>query len=693
MQKIGASIAVALLTTLQAWAADAASFSVKAVAADRPSLLFIESEPVNVKALVKGGTGSVQVDYTVKETCGDWSAKGSLTIPRKGSGDAEIKIPLSFPGRGHFKLNLVANCGDMLAKDSTSAGIVYRPLPADVDSPWGMMWGVYRGLPPNLNPEDAPAHIAESMRMMGVSWTRLTVWEHTYKIKVEGEEVVLDLSRLRRQVDEFRKRGINILGEFVQTPRILSSKPDSKDAIGDGGPLYCRVKPADYKLWNQMVEKIAREFKDDIPVWEVWNEAETDHFWVGTAAEFVEHLEHACAAIRKGSPSAKIAASGFTSRIEKCEPFFKAGFGKSIDILSVHYTDRRDRVEEYMKLQEKYGLKLPIVNTEEAAVVPLNNLARGVRSFKYIHMHDDANLKYRPIMKMDWSVNPTAVSYSVGARLIGSKKLLRTKDLPGFKVYFFGEEGGIAVIAANRGASPAKLLDSMFIDRILVKAVPAEGKELAGIDALGRERKLSGGVGEMPFSLIASFFKQNKDMVFAAPECVFIRGCKDIASVERIEHSNTIIVEAEKGDFDRSRIGVSAKPEFSGGKYLDIHSKEAPGADGYGVDLKVEVPAEGDYVVHFSGNDLSRLKKPASISSFHWSFDDGPKTLAGEKPLKVMGNTVGDIDGAPEGLSELGTVHLTKGKHIFKLRLAAPREKPDSNWALWFDAIALIPVQ
>ena len=112
--------------------------------------------------------------------------------------------------------------------------------------------------------------------------------------------------------------------------------------------------------------------------------------------------------------------------------------------------------------------------------------------------------------------------------------------------------------------------------------------------------------------------------------------------------------------------------------------------DGYGVDLKMNVPADGNYRVCFSGNSLSRLAAPASLSSFEWSFDGGSKNLAGGKALKVRRY---GIEGAPAGISELGMVHLMKGPHVFRLRLTAPREQPDQNWALWIDSIALVPVQ
>jgi hypothetical protein len=51
------------------------------------------------------------------------------------------------------------------------------------------------------------------------------------------------------------------------------------------------------------------------------------------------------------------------------------------------------------------------------------------------------------------------------------------------------------------------------------------------------------------------------------------------------------------------------------------------------------------------------------------------------------------VNGSPEGLSKLGKVKLAAGTHTFHLRLTAPRKMYDSNYAFWFDAIALMKVK
>lgn len=682
-----ARLLVPVLFSLMAiiWPAENLPLRVKAVS-DRPSLIFAENEPATIRASVQGGHGPVVLEYRASETCGTWNGKGSITIPRTGAEAAAASIPLQFPGRGHFKIHLKAKCGGVEAKESTSAAIVYQPSPTSYDSPWGIMYFSGGSLPAEMK-ERETSLIAENMRILGASWVRLNFWLHMYSVKVEGHEVILDLSKAKRQIAAFRRIGIHIFGEIVQVPRVLSSKPDVSESRNDNGPLFSRVKPADYALWDQMVEKITRELKEDITLWEVWNEIDiAGAYWAGTTAEFLELLEHTTGAIRRGNPNAKIAAPGFSTFNSRVTHFFDAGFGKNLDFLSVHYTDRdragKDKLAEFASTAKSHGLDLPIINSEEQSIIPLHNLSQGVRSFKFIHLTDKYPT-YIPLLRENWEVTPAAVSYSVGAHLIGSRKFNRSREFPGFKAYFFGKDGEIAAIEktdATRDGSTPKLLDHHR--SIKVSCLPREGKRIAVIDNLGRERPFPGDGVEIPFH---TSFMQSDDR-FASP-CVFLRDCQEILSIVGVPGKvrDAIVIEAEEGDLDEA-ISPAVKKDFSGGKILNIFKKEAPGPKGYGGEYAFAALKEADYRVFFSGNRLERL--PDSISPFDWSFDNGAVFHANTKIESIMD----EIPGAPEGLSELGTVHLTEGKHTFRLRLTAPRKLYDSNWALWFDAIALVPV-
>lgn len=128
----------------------------------------------------------------------------------------------------------------------------------------------------------------------------------------------------------------------------------------------------------------------------------------------------------------------------------------------------------------------------------------------------------------------------------------------------------------------------------------------------------------------------------------------------------------------------NAKAGFSGGRILELYRKDDPPAGGFWAELKVEVPRDGTYAVLFSGNSLDRLKPPPSVSPFEWWIDDGEPHVMNRATLVQHG-----IAGAPEGLSRLGTVRLSRGRHTFRLQLLGRRKQYDDAYALWFDAIVL----
>jgi hypothetical protein len=117
---------------------------------------------------------------------------------------------------------------------------------------------------------------------------------------------------------------------------------------------------------------------------------------------------------------------------------------------------------------------------------------------------------------------------------------------------------------------------------------------------------------------------------------------------------------------------------------MDIHAAKDAGEAGHWAQIDFQVPEAGTYEVLFSGNSLARLKPPRSLSPFVWSIDGG-KEHAADNALPVRRG----VRGAPEGLSTLGTLDLDAGKHTFRLKLTGRRDRPDTRYALWFDAIAL----
>lgn len=642
------------------------AFTIRAVS-PRAGFLFTDKEPVDVRAQVAGAPGDVTIEYTVSESDGPWRASGKVALGEPGG---EKALPLKLPGRGLYHLALTARAGGTTATAETWVAVVFAPPKPDPDSPWGIFY-----TPPDWFDKENPngaRDVALSHRLLGASWSRLNFWAHSFgRVTVADGDVTADYSLWKTYAKELRREGISIMGEIAQCPRELSSRKEDTEIVGDAGPVYNRVKPADYALWDRLMEKLARDFKDEIQVWEIWNEANlTNRYWTGTVEDLAELIHHTSAALRKGNPTARIAAAGFVGGHAFADRLFELGIGKDLDILTVHYTDENPgAIAQWQALLKKHGLSLPIWNSEEKSEVPARNLAGGIeRSFKFIHV-SIGYPEYRPLVRKDLTVLPAGILYSVGAHCIGTAKYAGSSDkVPGWETLLFrrGEE----TVAVFRGHGASGLLGAT--PRALLEVEPlAAGKAPAVTDAWGRSRPLE--------------VKDGRASLELAGDILFINGCRklSVAGAEAGNAAGVALFEAESGRWSKGW-GANAKPGFSGGRVLELWSGDEPGPDGYWAEVPLTVPEDGTYEVLFSGNSLARLKAPCSISPFTWSLDGGE-----EHAVKDALPVLTDVRGLPEPPAVLGTAALKKGAHTFRLKLSGRREAYDTNYALWFDAVIL----
>lgn len=637
----------------------------------RPGLLFTDSEPVDVRVAIAGAAGPVTVEYDVAESAGPWRASGEVALEQLDAGAAEERLPLELPGRGLYHLKLAAEDNQGRAEAETWIAVVFTPDPPDRESPWGIFHA------PDgarlVNPRRG-RDLAQSHRLLGASWSRLNFWAFSFgKVTVtEGPAptVTAEVALWKQLARALRDEGIFIMGEIAQCPRELSSRPDEDEVVGDAGPVYNRVRPADYALWDQLMERLASDFAEEIDVWEIWNEANlTDRYWTGTVEDFAELVRHTSGALRQGNPDAKIAAAGFVGGHDFADQLFELGMGENIDILSVHYTDENPHwIGQWSDLLEKHGLDLPIWNTEERSEIPLRNLAGPIeRSFKFIHVligYPD----FRPLVRKDLTVLPAGIKFSVGAHCIGTAESTGiTDDVPGWKTHLFrrGEE----MIATFDRAPVAAFFTE--VPTVVLELEPLAEVLPTLTDSWGRSRELALQEGRCEVALDS------------AP--LFLNGCRKVEVIGLASEAGgpMLAAEAEDGRWSGGW-NVSPKEKFSGGATLDIWSDEDPGDEGHWVEVDLAVPADGTYELIFSGNGLSRLTEPRSLSPFRWSIDGGEEHAAVAALPPVEGYAV--LGEAP---SLLGAVELTEGQHTFRLKLIARRDQPDQHWALWVDAIVL----
>ena len=674
-------VGLAMIACVAGWSAD--GLAVRAVS-PRSGLLFTDSEPVDVRVRLTGAAVAATVEYSVSDmapTSPDggpaWHAEGKLSLPDSADGVAERPLPLKLSGRGLYHLQLTASAGEQSAKSETWVAVVFTPTKTDPASPWAIFYA-----PPEwydaANPNGAQ-EVALSHRLLGASWTRLNFWAGSFgKVTVtQGDKpsVTYDKTQWMKYATALRQEGIYIFGEIAQCPRELSSRPSEEATSGDAGPIYNRVKPASYDLWRQLMRQVAADFRDEISVWEVWNEANLqDGYWVGTPEDFYELVKQTAEGLRRGNPKARIAAAGFVHGHAFVDKLFQLGLGKVIDILSVHYTDETPSdIAGYEALLDKYGLKLPIWNSEERSEVPLHNLASPIElSFKFIHV-DIGYQDFRPLVRKDYTVLPAGVLFSVGAHCLGTAKFVAARgSMPGCETFLFRRGAETIAVVESRG------LPALFGGgaSVVLKVEPLKpGVAPTATDTWGRSRPLRIEGGRATVSL--------------TDRLVFVNGCRtvQVAEMQPSRVGAGLVFEAESGKWSDGW-SANARDGYSGGKILELWSPTAPVPDGFWAEVNLDVPADGRYEVIFSGNGLSRLAKPRSLSPFAWTIDGGPEHVADDALPAVT-----EAAGLPESPSILGQVDLTRGKHTFRLRLTAPRDQPDHDYALWFDAIVLRPVK
>lgn len=660
------------LTTAQA------ALTVKA-ASPRAGFLFTDSEPVDMLAAVAGALGAATVTWSVQETEGPWKNSGELTIPVT-SGQGEKPLALGLPGRGLYQLTLNASAGGETTSFQTTVAIVFTPSAPDPASPWSIFFIPNAGLTPD-DPNGAKA-IALSHRLLGAAWSRFNFWANAYGTititQVDGKPVLtVDPALWKEYAQALHAEGISLMGGIAHCPGPLSSKEGDTSTWADGGELQWRVKPRSYEEWDQLMEQLGAQFKDEINVWEIWNEVNyIGGYWAGTQEELAELIHHSSVALRKGNPAARIAGCGFTTEgVGYADKMFELGMGNDIDILTVHYTDDSPQtIDAWTSLLKKYNLTIPIWNTEEQPEVPLTNLSSPIeRSFKFLHIGFSSGYdSYGPLVNLDYTVRPPGIWFSVGAHCIGTGKFAsKSSQVPGYETFFF--QRGEEKIAVLRGKPFTNIFGQAVLPKVMFAAEPlAAGQPVTITDRYGRSRTLEIKDGQTSATIDANL--------------LFINGAHtlEILKTEVDQSSLTyLIFEAESGRIS-SGGEVSTKEGFSGGKIAEMWATTEPDEAGYTVEVDMDVPEDGTYEVIFSGSSLTREAPPRSLSPFEWSIDGGLKQQV-DKAIPMIPNTAT----IGEGLSRLGVASLRKGTHTFQLKLTGRRDTPENYYALWFDAVIL----
>jgi hypothetical protein len=476
---------------------DPAAFAVQMVS-PRPARIFADDETADIRVRLSAApAGEVVVAYRIQETDGSWTAAGDMRLVVPPAGGAEQALPIAWPGRGLYQVSLEASAGAASAKAEGAVAIVF-PASTDRQSPWGLINVLF--WPADASPE-ACRQAALAFKLMGAAWVRYCFWGASFDTlhiqEGDAPAVTADYPLSWNFARALHAAGIRVAGNIVQCPRALSSRSEDDSQIPgrDCGPMWCRVKPRDYRTWDRFMHWLAADLAGEIQMWEIWNEPQ-DSYWSGTRDEFLELIEHTSASLRRGNPTARIAGCSFVQPA-LADELLAQGLGRHIDILTVHYVEegRDASLETWNALLAKHRLEIPIRNTEESSLVPLKHLAAGVPFAKFGAAGYDG---FTPLIRAGDNLLPAAITYAAAAHCIGSGRFRSSQSAKGRAVTFF-----------DRGEETSAVFSPGEPCRVELAAKALAGVAMTLTDSLGRSRDLEPTAGVLGLELGGGWYFLN----------------------------------------------------------------------------------------------------------------------------------------------------------------------------------------
>ncbi|HAI14567.1 MAG TPA: hypothetical protein DCM28_22870, partial [Phycisphaerales bacterium] len=127
---------------------------------------------------------------------------------------------------------------------------------------------------------------------------------------------------------------------------------------------------ADPQKYQQIVEHILKKYGDRIDAYELWNEADSQKYWRGSAQEYIDWCLATIATIRRLDPTAKIFSTGMAGFQSKfIHEIVQGGVLQKVDVFAFHpYAGKSPLWDLPYGLAEgelmALGLKLPIYSNE-----------------------------------------------------------------------------------------------------------------------------------------------------------------------------------------------------------------------------------------------------------------------------------------------------------------------------------------
>lgn len=167
--------------------------------------------------------------------------------------------------------------------------------------------------------------VMDKMAAAGVGWVRIDLSWAWLEGGGPGDITDYYLDRMDFTVDAANDRGLRVLMVLFRTPSWAN------DGAGN------KVPPDDANDFGAIAGFLADHFQGRVHAWEIWNEPNSDDFFVGTPARYTQMLRAAYLEIKAADPAASVVLGGPSNKeLAWLDGVYDAGGKAWFDVMSVH---------------------------------------------------------------------------------------------------------------------------------------------------------------------------------------------------------------------------------------------------------------------------------------------------------------------------------------------------------------------
>ena len=422
---------------------------------DRPVISLIASTPQTIEPK--------EVAWTIEDFWGNVRLAGRW-LP--GAGRAEEGVDVQGLGRGWYRASV--RWDDVVSRVHECTFAILPPPERSsgvASSPFGAHFSI------------DPDGLAIA-RAVGVRWLRLHPPNHTkwrvVEPKAKGQWAWRD-----EAISLARKAGLELIGSLDRCPTWASAAPPGTPDVGfyTGTGAWL---PKSWNDWEEYVAQTVRRHKDDIRIWEVWNEPNLTDWLVPregqTRAEaYVEMLRHTYPIVKREDPEATVIGGcvagaltqGSTARqfawdiidlaaLELMDAFsFHQYITRSVDETSEPIDEWLSQLKAKMRVA---GRELPIFNSEGGYANPgssltyrpcpsnvvapeqmarwlvrqyVSQMALGVKQFYFYNFFIDGSPTIRTwqgLLEGDGQPRPNVAAYAQMTWILDGARFVRTEQ-------------------------------------------------------------------------------------------------------------------------------------------------------------------------------------------------------------------------------------------------------------------------